>query len=156
MDLNDHALALGRMVGNLQSLEMSLRAFLENHESTTSPNYFRLRVGDQVPVSAFSNYDSLAQLMRKFNSILGSKYSKLLLDLKVADLRDALAHGRVSADRPGLPLRLLKFDKPRNGQVLVTFSETMDETWLQDQRELVLGELKKVVAAGQILQPSRW
>jgi hypothetical protein len=47
----------------------------------------------------------------KYNGLVESVSSDLCVDSQLVNLRDALAHGRVSSNVPQPPLRLLKFDK---------------------------------------------
>jgi len=50
-----------------------------------------------------------------------------LIDRSIVDIRDAIAHGRVAADEEGGQLRLLKFSKPKDGFVEITFYTLLDE-----------------------------
>jgi len=108
-------------------------------------------VGDQVAEDAFTNWDSMKELIAKYNSRIELLDRSLRVDDCVVEFRDALAHGRVSAFSPSEPMHLLKFAKPENGQVEVTFAAQMDKTWFQKQISLTLDQLKKVVVAGKRL-----
>ena len=73
MDMDKHALALGKLVGNFQSLEFALRAFLLNDEVAAgkvilpSANLNDMNEGDIVRLNAFTNYDNLGQLIDRYN-----------------------------------------------------------------------------------------
>lgn len=108
-------------------------------------------MGDQVAEDAFTNWDTMRELIAKYNSRIESVDRSLCVDDSVVELRDALAHGRAAALSPSGPMRLLKFTKPKNGQVEVTFAAQMDKTWFQKYITLTRHQLKKVEAAGKRL-----
>jgi hypothetical protein len=149
MTPDDHALQLGRLVGNFQSLEFALRAFLQDLP-TAKPfgaphgtDIYTSPVDTELPENEFTSYDSLAQLMRKFNFEM-QKRGRSRLDETLVEIRDALAHGRVSASRPNKTLRLLKFSRPQNGRVRITFNETMSPGWFRVQNDRVLLAIQTV------------
>lgn len=141
---------LGRIVGNLQSLEFALRAFLlATHNESPSIQYHLLQNGDEIEEDSFTNYDTLGDLVQKYNSQINKINTDLCISDEVIQLRDALAHGRIFTIHPEKPLRLLKFNKPQHGKVTVTHSEEMNQEWYRKNIELTLTELKKVVKGGQ-------
>src|SRR5579863_3752821 len=74
MDEHDsHALNLGRILANFQSLETSLRSAIAQLGNLWRAPYdvSNLKVRDQVNADPFTNYDSLSKLIEKFNSLLG-------------------------------------------------------------------------------------
>ena len=151
-DPDKHAANLGKVMSNLQSLEFSLRAFLLEAESTQDAvDYQQLKVGDQIAEDAFGNWDTMGKLIAKYNSIIRPIDCSLCVDDSVVKLRDALAHGRVAAFSPSAHMQLLKFTKPRNRRVRVSFAAQMDKAWFQKQISLTLEQIKKVVAAGKRL-----
>ena len=117
MDMDKHALALGKLVGNFQSLEFALRAFLLNDEVALgkvvlhSPNLNDMNEGDVVRLNAFTDYDNLGQLIDRYNSHTKILSAGLTIDKTLVRVRDAIAHGRVSGNTPTPPLKLLKFYK---------------------------------------------
>ena len=140
--LDKHALNLGKLVGSYHSLEFVLRAFLSQEESSggKGPNYgidpYQLPVGADMAEDPLTNYDSLTQLMTKANKHLAARSRPALPD-RLIEVRDAIAHGRVSADSEDGVLRLLKFDRPRHGKVRIAFNETMDEQWFDAERKRI-------------------
>jgi hypothetical protein len=150
--LDKYATSLGKVVINLQSLEFLLRVFLLEAEGTHSEvDYQELRVGDRVPENAFTNWDSLKDLIEKYNRRIEEDDPSLRVSDCVVEIRDALAHGRVSAFSPSGPRHVLKFGKPENGQVDVIFAAQMDTAWFREQIRLIYNQLKKVVTAGEQL-----
>ena len=151
---DDYQRNLGRLVQNLQALEFVLRAFLVNL-SGPGPNYgvdFNAwQVGESVPEDAFTNYDSLGVLIDKFNEAVRQHDDSFVLARRhVVDLRDALAHGRVSSSDPSLsPMRLLKFSPPRQGAVEVTYASDVDGAWFLEEALKVEGLVRKVVRANK-------
>lgn len=164
MELNEaekHALNLGKLAGNLQSLELALRAFLVNTEIASgsafpqSTNLHDMDEGDIVPENGFTNYDTLGQLIKKYNSNPRISLVGLEIDETIVDIRDAIAHGRVSAATYSGTLKLLKFDKPKNGRVKVTFSASLTEKWFAEHIKRVYGAVLKVNEANNKLQSGK-
>ena len=102
----NHALHLGKLFGNLQSLEALLRVYVlaiarkQKPPVSVGPSYWNLSVGDIIGEDAFTNYDSLGALVGKFNADVQPRDAALRVDSTVASLRDLLAHGRIAADNP--------------------------------------------------------
>jgi hypothetical protein len=121
-----HAFNLGKIVGNLQSLEMGARLAMVKMDCKVSDQVQtqlpQVKAGDLVEFNAFTNADDLAQTLEKYNK-------RVLFDCRIdvksiVHLRDAIAHGRafgVSMKH----LRLLKFARKRraDGKVHVDLAE---------------------------------
>ncbi len=136
----NYAMYLGKVISNLHSLEIALRIFLDRLNPGSSPHlpagksYYQLQVGDSVPENAFTNFDTLGDLVDKYNEAIRKKDTTLLVDRSVIQLRDLMAHGRVSADAPDETRHaIIKFAKPKNGSVQVTDCALMTEQWFQDR-----------------------
>lgn len=147
----NHALLLGKLIGNLHSLETLLRVFLNNKNLAASPgipmgkSHFQLQVGDFVPENAFTNFDSFGALVSKYNNAISQKNVTLRVDDRVVRIRDLLAHGRVSADSiDASRLAIIKFEKPTKGHVRVSDSALMTEWWFQEHIDLVRAQIEKV------------
>jgi len=143
--------ALGRTIGNLHSLELLLRLFLHNVDARRygSPppevGLDKIKVGDVVPENYFTNYDSLRDLVKKYNNLVTSqKAPGFCVDETVVKLRDALAHGRVLGQQPAPPLQLYKFGKPKSHQVTVEYVADLTETELAGYIRRLFEQLKKV------------
>ena len=147
----DHIQHLGKLVGNLQSLEAMLRLFLaavakkqQSLGKVGQPDW-NLAVGDVVPEDAFTNYDSLGVLISKYNANIANRDKALVVDAAVVSVRDLIAHGRVAADWPDpAHLRILKFEQPSGGSVKVVASELMSDAWFNVNNDLVRAQLRKV------------
>ena len=152
MELQEYATALGKILANLQSLEFAVRAFLYErgdlpHQPLPSgTDLHDLKVGDTVPENALTSYDSLGQLVDRYNRAVNDL--QLAVDRSVVDLRDALAHGRVSAPLTAPNLSLLKFERPKAGSTKVAYYQELSPQWLSEQVKRVFGELQKVAKAG--------
>ena len=142
-----YPLLVGRLLGNFQGLEFAIRAFLYaradgNHAPLqTGTNLNTLRVGDIAPENAMTCYDSLGTLIARYNKIAPAP---LQIDESIVDIRDALAHGRVSSFSPTDHFHLLKFSKAFKRRVHVTFSQEMSEAWLRQQVSRIASEFRKV------------
>lgn len=140
MDADEYNLKLGTLVGNILCLEFVLRAFLINSEIASgrtfpqSVNLNKLKEGDIVPENAFTNNDSLRELINKYNMHPRISTSNLTLDKTLSDIRNAIGHGRISGDTPGVSsLHLLNFNHPKNKQVKVKFSAPLSREWFDRQ-----------------------
>lgn len=144
----NHALSLGKLLGNLQAIEMGARlAIVELDARAAQIVQSQLptaKVGDDVEVNAFSNSDDLRQTLEKFNKRAPDTCH---IDVgPVVRLRDALAHGRTfgSGSLDG-PLRLLKFSrKDQNNRVSVEVAEDMTPEWFQSNITMLERVFEKV------------
>ncbi|MFC1944909.1 hypothetical protein ACFLX5_05475 [Chloroflexota bacterium] len=158
--MEKHTSNLGKLVGNLQSLEFALRAFLLNDEISSggpfsqSADLFDVDEDDIVPLNAFTDYDNLRGLIMRYNRHHKILSAHLEIDETLAGIRDAIAHGRVSGSSPLPPLKLLKFSKPdhNNDHVRVTFSALMTEEWFGKQIRRVHDAILRVSEANKRLQ----
>jgi len=66
-----HALNLGKLVGNLLTIEMAARMFLAKHEenfqSKVTTQLSQVSEGNLVESDAFTNPDDLRQTLKKYN-----------------------------------------------------------------------------------------
>jgi len=148
MDDDAHALGLGRLIANLQSLELMLRAYLaltSDDEEADGRRLIGKGVGDKVPEDPFTDYDSLRQVIRRYNAKVADP--ELSVSEDVVEIRDALAHGRISAWSPEFPLQLLTFAKPQDATVEITQLVTLTEEWFAEQRRHVFAQAQKVERA---------
>jgi len=142
MSFDDHVRHLGGLIAYFQSLEFVLRAFLQKSASarpfgmSAGADIYSYPVGADLPENEFTSFDSLGQLIDKYNNEV-EKLGLQPIDKTLVEIRDALAHGRVSAALPDDNLRLLKFSKPANGRVRVVFNETLSSAWFTGQKKRV-------------------
>lgn len=131
-DFERHALNLGKLVGNLLTIEMAARMFIAKHDEKSSSIFSTqlptVKAGDLVENDAFTNPDDLRQTLRKYNKRTPSEY-KVPID-EIVDLRDAIAHGRSFGFGNMKHLRLLKFSRKKIGEkVKVDLVKDMDDEW---------------------------
>lgn len=154
-ELDDHALGIGQIIGNLQSLEVAIRLFLEWVEpGPASPRWsdpFSLKQGGRLPKTALTDYASLGQLIDRYNRHIAAINLELTVDRSVVEVRDALVHGRLLAQESRRPLRLFRFSEPCGGTVEVRQVTDVTDKWLADQRRHIADELEKVHCALEIL-----
>ncbi len=150
----DHVTHLGKIIINLQALETGLRAFLHQHSGSASPRlpngktYFGLQVGEEVPANAFTNFDTLGQLVAQFNAVVETKDKTLTIDNAVVALRDLMVHGRTAADsQDETRITILKFDKPKEGIVRVTDCAMMTNQWCEERTTFIFAQIEKVMRA---------
>ena len=149
MDNSVHAEQLGGLVGNLQSLEFAIRLCLAQKPGSLvrdvyTDNFRGMPVGTTIPESDMSNFASLAQLVREFNSSFGDPGSSLLDGTLVA-LRDVLAHGRVFAGPDDQHFRIVKFDKPHGGRARISYNQVMTDEWFSENKKRVRDAIQVVM-----------
>jgi len=151
MDLSEHTLMMGRLLVSFQCLEYALRSFLYErcdppHEPLASGmDLNTMSFGDVVPENAITRWDSLTQLIKRYNRAV--RDMQWTVDPGLVDLRDALAHGRMAASVVEGHFALVKFTRPYGGRVEVGFREKLSREWLENQVKRVLAECEKVVRA---------
>jgi len=142
---------------NFQSLEFVLRAFLWESEKDEDkkPKLGELKKGEVVAENAFTNYDSLNELIKKYNQNPKISSAGLNIDRTIVDIRNAIAHGRVFGKTPTPPQSLLKFSKPKNKYVRVTFSVQLTQGWFNEQLPRVQRAILTVAKALEMLQQGK-
>jgi hypothetical protein len=151
MEDENHVLDLGKLIANLQGLELTLRAHLSYTgkwpQDKPGVDLYSRKVGEKVPLTIVTSYHSLRDLINEFNAARPSGSPALPTEL--VDVRDALAHGRISAAEIGNALRLIKFSRPEPGatEVTITHNELMNTEWFKKQIRLALAAMKIVFDA---------
>jgi hypothetical protein len=146
-----HAFNLGKIVVNLQSLEIMLRLFLCEAKgediSIPAPG------AKDAPETHLTNYFTLGDLIQSYNNLLSTlETPAFALDFKVVRLRDAIAHGRTLDQAPPDvigPVRLFKFHPPRKGKARLSFDELLSDEWFRENTVLVLTQMRKVSECAQ-------
>lgn len=159
--LDNYCRDLGKVIGNLHSLEVMLRLFLHNVdlERYGSPppkvSLDNIEVDEFVQESYFVNYDSLGDLVKKYNDIVTSReMSELRVDENIIKLRDAFAHGRVLGSQPSPPFTLYKFGKPSGEhQVKVERITNLSKENLAEHIRHLLGQVNGVEKACKTFCP---
>jgi len=144
MEFDDHALGVGRIVTNLQSLEFYLRMFFcaANGEQPRLP-----APGDvDVEMTTLTNFASLTWLVDQYNQQLSEREQEYKVDRDVVSLRDTLAHGRLLGMRPEFPMTIYKFGRDAEGRVPVELCVEVSEEWLTQKMQLVHDQVFKIAA----------
>ena len=117
---------------------------------------YKIKVGNVVQENYFSNYDTLGDLVKRYNNLVTfQKALELCVDETVVKLRDAFAHGRVLGKQPALPLQLYKFGKPtKSHQVRVEHVANLTESELAGYIRRLFEQIKKVEEACKRFCPS--
>jgi len=154
-----HMQWMGALVMNLQSFEFALRGFLYNCEKQWTnqgrPDFLEsVTEGRQLEENAFTNYDPLAKLIKKYNAKVRPRDAGLAVDPGISRIRDARTHGRIAGLSPSLneTLRLVKYDKPANRLVQVTDFHVLTKEWFDEQGKLVAESIKKVLNADALFR----
>lgn len=148
-----HALRLGKLLGNLQSIETGARLFLdkanEQRASQIICSLSKLKRGDWVEISPLTNGHDLRRILERYNKFANNN-CRVDID-RIVDLRDALAHGRVFGHGPiqtANSLRLLKFKRDEKAKkVQVAMVEDMTEAWFNENIEFLMVSLEKIRTA---------
>ena len=150
--LERYASRMGKIIANLQGLELLLRAFLQDQpgaEATGFPDgtdFYSQPVGSVVPLCPLTNHDSLETLILKYNRVANSQGGQKI-DPSLAKVRDALAHGRISASTGGSAMRLIKYSAaipPGKKTVKVVFNAVLSEDWFVGQTRAVIDTIQIV------------
>lgn len=133
MEHQEHGLALGKLLANLQGIELLARTYLYERIDKASGEplaAFQLNVpiGASQAVNHFNNYDSLSTILRKYNDL--NPHAKLDVET-IVKLRDGIAHGRIFGEVEDESLRLIKFSKEKSGFVSVTYNEELNSEWFK-------------------------
>ena len=150
---DEYATLVGKVVINLQSLEFVLRGFLyECGDPPHNPlpqgaDLNSYRRGDVVPLNAMTCYDSLGDLIKRYNTRVAAAHPEWVVDPTIVELRDALAHGRISANDPSADMFLLKFGGAPGDTMRVTYAQQVTREWLKSQVRTVLVEVQKTANA---------
>jgi hypothetical protein len=127
---------------NLQSLEFSARAAVATMSGIAWGGLANMQTGQSVAEDPMTNYDQLGTVLSKFNGLASAQAQ---LDVgRIVDLRDQLAHGRLSAPTPNYPLTLLKFGKPVKGTIPVLAKIALTDAWFTQQRQFVYNAMETI------------
>ena len=91
-------------------------------------------IDSECTENAITDYKTFGQLCDAFNDYQdeGEK-----IDFKdFIELRDALAHGRISGDING-NMSVIKFSKPREGKVTVAYKSTLTIEYMKEMAEKI-------------------
>lgn len=150
MNGDDHVRGLGKIIANLQSLEISLRVFLCN----ANKEYFLFPNAETVsmPENHLTNRDLLGTLVRKYNaSLSAAERREFEVDTRLIDVRDAIAHGRLGSPVVGFPLTFHKFGKPdkKTASVPVEANTLITCEWFKTNVNLALEQMEKVAGCAK-------
>ena len=144
VELTRLAQRLGELHGSLLSLELVLRAFLLNYQFAFSqpggvaavfPELAKLetlQADDWVTENPFTNWDSLGDVIQRYNCATASLAPRVRIDPGLNDLRDVLAHGRLFAGSAEGAFQLVKFGRPQGGRVRVLCSISLTDSWFKE------------------------
>lgn len=147
--------ALGRLVSNLVQLEFSLLVALYLQEPTQMPTETlqTLKVGDVLPENHLTSWTTLKDLVSEYNAREKARAAKTVDD-RIVDLRDAIAHGRVTMRRDTMEYRLIRFSNPRKtGKVTVELTDTLTMRWLEQQVKFAADAMMVICARIEELKP---
>jgi len=144
MTPNQHISLLGGIMTNLHYLEFKLRRFLLNAQKIDTTElwdeWHGLKLGAVVPANRLTDYSSLGKLIEDYNKLVPAEHQ---VALAVVDLRDALAHGRVTT-LGSFPMKLVKFSKVVGGKVTVEFAQTLGTEWMHEQMKWVVTQHERI------------
>jgi hypothetical protein len=143
MDGDQHVLGLGKIVGNLHSLEVAIRVFLcEAHGETIQ---LPAAPSGTVAETHVTSFASLGGLIKEYNDCLSPAEQAHRVDPQAVTIRDAIAHGRLTSGAKEFPLTLVKFaSRNSTGMIPVEFVQVISEQWLEDARKLAKQQIDNV------------
>ncbi len=113
LKLEAYAHNMGSLLANFQSLEFALRSFLQDQPNARplgvpwGYDLYSMSIGSEIAESELSSYDSLGELIKKYNRYADERGLNKV-DPTLVEVRDALAHGRISAPIEGVHMRLIR------------------------------------------------
>lgn len=147
MDPDQYALSLGKIICNLQALELLLRAVLASRFPGEGAGLDEsLPVGTVIAATPLTDYDQLRRLSRKFNDLMVEEGKPGIDYQRLVDVRDALAHGRVFTKVESNDFTLMKFGRPKDGSVTVTFNEVLSQEWFRATHMSLTTAIQRVKA----------
>lgn len=132
---DEYPAALGKLIANISTLELSLRIVLYLSEVPVerrlpvSSQLATLSRGDELEESRLTSWEGLGELIAEYSA----KFPTNSLPKDIVDVRNAFAHGRILSSAESSELRLIKFNRPRGGRVSVEFSQTLSLRWINEQ-----------------------
>ena len=148
---------LGRLISNLIQLEFTIRIALHLQEPHPMPTETLrlLSPGDDLPENNITNWDTLGQLISKYNAVEAVRGGKTI-DPEIVDLRDTLAHGRMTASTTTSEYRLIRFSKPdkTTRRAKVEDVHTLTLPWLNHQIGRTVKAMEITLARVKELRPS--
>ena len=142
MTHDEHALRLGMVVANFQTLEHLIRLFLceANNQKIIFPT-----AGDfPIKCTYETNDYPLNKLIDDYNTSVGSEFA---VDKMVIDIRDAIAHGRISSRSKSFPIRLMKPSRHGKDAEMVdelVFDELLTVEWFERTLSNIRDQISKV------------
>ncbi len=140
---------LVRLFTNMLSLELLLRLYLFEKERGTDSHAFNidsLKEGDVVPKNPITDPSfTLRPLIEKYNSYCNTNSGELCINPNLADIRNALTHGRVLALDPTFSkIQLFNFVKEKDGPIRMSFAISMTKDWFTKQIKLFFDAIVNV------------
>jgi hypothetical protein len=148
-----HALNVGKLVGNLLSLEFLARIAIIKLDTSAAAQVqtqlLQVNEGDWVEVNALTNADDLTRTLENYNKRTPVEYR---VEIKpITKLRDALAHGRMFGHgqlKTNAHLRLLKFSRKKQyNKVQVDLVVDMTEKWFNGNIRMLKDASGKIAKA---------
>lgn len=121
--LEAHALKLGKVVGNLQTIELLARQSIakldRSHQGSSIDILLHVKEAEFVDYSPITDKNDLGQTLGRYNRLCPVQFK--IDAYPIIKLRDAIAHGRVfgmQGSQSGMRehLRLIKFEKKQSGR----------------------------------------
>lgn len=140
LNVSNYIYSLGHFWQSFNNLEFFLRRYLNIKDGMSiehSNSFTSLPIGTTCDECAITDWKTFGELAASFNS--HQKNADKIDFKEFADLRDALAHGRITGDDRSV-MSVIKYSKPKNGQVLVEYSREISSEELEKMAKMI-GEL---------------
>ncbi|MFH0897006.1 MAG: hypothetical protein V1850_03020, partial [Candidatus Bathyarchaeota archaeon] len=159
-------LPFGRLMGDILSLEFSLRMFLLKNAG--NPQYSfpewdklpELKEGDSITLNAFTTDKYFSEVVERYNKDSRIENRGLAINDSLVDLRNALAHGLIYGLNPSPPFRLLHFERHRDKArrediVSVKLNSLLTIQWFNEQIVQVRLAMENVEKAIKLLESNK-
>jgi len=127
-NVSSYIYKLGHFWQSFNNMELFLRLYLHQKSGGDKKdflNYSQAVIGPVLEENPITDYRSFGQLCNALND-LQEENNKLNFS-EFIELRDAMAHGRVSGDGLG-NMHVIKYARARNGKVTVEYKKQLTQT----------------------------
>ncbi|MEK6937578.1 MAG: hypothetical protein AABX04_00900 [Nanoarchaeota archaeon] len=137
---------LGKLWGNLSSLELTIRIYIARVEGIEeqSPQLEKMKVGEVVnkhPLVWCGINNSFSEVIDYFNRLV--TITKRIDKEKVLKLRNTLAHSRIFSLNKQSPFIMMGFVKSDKG-IIINYKQIMNQKWFDENIKWTGNEVERI------------
>jgi hypothetical protein len=144
-NVKDYCFALGHFWQNFNNLELFLRLYLNQKngkDNIYGYSFLELPIKTECEENPMTDWKTFGELCKLFNSYQDTNNK---IDFtEIVELRDAMAHGRVTGDSEA-NMYVIKYSKPKGNKVIVEYTRKINLDELNKITDKI-GELGKEIS----------